>query len=72
MQKVLIPLLSSKDCPDGEDEKSCETYIDQFTHISSTKMAVKEKMRYNNVTLTLCAKYCVESQNFTCKAFNFR
>ncbi|GJQ83467.1 SCRASP1 [Trypoxylus dichotomus] len=62
----------SVDCPDGEDEKNCEKYIEEFDHISSTKMAVKEKIKYDNITLTLCAKNCIESKGFVCKAFNFR
>ncbi|KAK9711186.1 PAN domain [Popillia japonica] len=62
----------SADCPDGEDEKNCDEYIDEFSYVPSTQMAVKEEKRYENITLALCAKYCIESKGFVCKAFNFR
>lgn len=64
--------LFSQDCPNGLDEYKCDKYLGQFSLKPRCRLARQEMLKLVNVTVTACAKYCAESTNFRCKAFNYR
>ncbi|KAB0791740.1 hypothetical protein PPYR_03540 [Photinus pyralis] len=55
------------DCPNGDDEKDCDSMLNQFAAIPNHILAVREKEKFYNVSMLNCARSCLDSKGFQCR-----
>ncbi|XP_031332039.1 uncharacterized protein LOC116162542 [Photinus pyralis] len=60
------------DCPNGDDEKDCDSMLNQFAAIPNHILAVREKEKFYNVSMLNCARSCLDSKGFQCRSFSYR